>query len=150
MRDYEISKDTLAIIPVGEKKSRVIEKKCSFEINNSPNKIMDESCRYYGSSINGRQKGTMDLTGISYKAPIIVQEEGNIIFFPTTSPRLKSCCWVSLNNIDSYYYDFEKQRCVIIFDNLEKIELDVSFCVLNNQILKSHRLESVFSKRKEK
>ena len=58
MKDYEISKETLAIIPIGEKKSRVIEKNCSFEIEHSPNKIMDESCRYYGSSINGRQKGT--------------------------------------------------------------------------------------------
>ena len=150
MKDYEISKDTLMVMPIGEKKSKVIEKNCSFVINQTPNHIMDDSCKYYGSSINGRQKGTADLTGISYKAPIIVQEEGNIIFFPTTSPRLKKCCWISLNNIESYYYDFEKKICVIIFDNLEKIELDVSFCVLNNQILKSHRLESILNKRKEK
>lgn len=150
MKDYEISKETLAVIPIGEKKSKVIEKDCSFTINQTPNHIMDDSCRYYGSSFNGRQKGTLDLTGISYKAPIIIQEEGNIIFFPTTSPRLKKCCWVSLNNIDSYYYDFEKKRCIIIFDNLEKLELDVSFCILNNQILKSHRLESLLNKRKEK
>ena len=149
MKNYEISKDTLAVIPVGEKKSKIVEKDSSFIIEQSPNKIMDESCRYYGSSINGRQKGTTNLTGISYKAPIIVQEEGNIIFFPTTSPRLKSCCWVSLNNIESYYYDFDKKRCYIIFDNNEKIELDLSYCVLNNQILKSHRLESIFNKRRQ-
>ena len=74
MKDYEISKETLAVMPIGEKKSKVIEKDCSFIINQTPNHIMDDSCRYYGSSINGRQKGTTDLTGISYKAPIIVQE----------------------------------------------------------------------------
>ena len=150
MKDYEISKDTLAVIPIGDKKSKVVEKDNTYIINESPNRIMDESCRYYGSSINGRQKGTSNLTGISYKAPIIVQEEGNIIFFPTTSPRLKKCCWVSLNNIDSYYYDFEKKTCVIIFDNNSKIEFDISYCVLNNQVLKSHRLESIVNKRKTK
>ena len=150
MKNYEISKDTLAVIPIGEKKSKIIEKDNSYIINVSPNRIMDSSCRYYGSSIGGRQKGTSSLTGISYKAPIIVQEEGNIIFFPTTSPRLKKCCWVSLNNIDSYYYDFEKKTCVIIFDNSTKLEFDMSYCVLNNQILKSHRLESIVNKRKNK
>ncbi len=150
MKDYEISKETLAIIPIGEKKSKVIEKDCSIIINNSPKNIMDESCRYYGSSIEGRQKGTMSLTGISYKAPIVVQEDNNIIFFPTTSPRLKNCMWISLNNIEDYYYDFNKNSSIILFDNGEKLEINTSFCVLNNQILKSHRLESIFQKRKAK
>ena len=131
-------------------KSKVIDKDGDYIINKYPNKVMDDSCKYYGSSINGRQKGTMSLTGISYKAPIIVQEEGNIIFFPTSSPRLKNCVWVSLNNIESYYYDFEKKSCVIIFDNNSKLEIDMSYTVLNNQILKSQRLESVFNKRKAK
>ena len=150
MKEYEISSNTLAIIPVGENKSKIIEKDNTYIINESPNRIMDESCRYYGSSIGGRQKGTMSLTGISYKAPIIVQEEKNIIFFPTTSPRLKKCCWISVNNIDSYYYDFEKQTCIIIFDNKSRLEFDMSYWVLNNQILKSHRLDAISKKRREK
>lgn len=150
MRDYEISKETLAIIPVGNNKSKVIGKNGDYIINHYPSKVMDDGCKYYGSSISGRQKGTANLTGISYKAPIIVQEEGNVIFFPTSSPRLKNCCWVSLNNIDSYYYDFEKNTCIIVFDNNSKLEVDMSYSVLNNQILKSHRLEAIFNKRKAK
>ena len=148
MKEYEISKDTLAVVPYGDRKSKVYERNSSFIINDTPNRIMDESCKYYGSSINGRQQGTTKLTGITYKVPIIVSEEGNIIFFPTSSPRLKKCCWVSLNNIESYYYDFEKNLCIIIFDNNKKIEFDMSYCILNNQILKSHRLESIINKRK--
>ena len=150
MKNYEISKDTLAVVPVGLNKSKVIEKDGDYIINKYPNKVMDDSCKYYGSSISGRQKGTTSLTGISYKTPIIVQEEGNIIFFPTSSPRLKNCVWLSLNNIDSYYYDFEKKACVIVFDNNSKLEIDMSYNVLNNQILKSQRLESIFNKRKTK
>ena len=150
MKDYEISNDTLAILPYGTKGSIIYEKDCNFVIDNTPNNIMDDSCKYYGSSMHGRQQGTTKLTGISYKAPIIINEENNLIFFPTSSPRLKNCCWVSLNNIESYYYDYEKNTCVIIFDNHEQIEFDISFCVLNNQILKSHRLESIINKRKTK
>lgn len=149
MKDY-ISKETLAIVPAGNKSTKVIEKDGDYIINKYPNKVMDESCKYYGSSINGRQKGTTNLTGISYKTPIVVQEEGSMIFFPTSSPRLKNCCWVSLNNIDSYYYDFEKKMCVIVFDNNSKLEIDMSYTVLNNQILKSQRLESIFNKRRSK
>ncbi len=149
MKDYEISKETLAILPVGENKSKVIEKDCSFIINNTPKHIMDDSCRYYGSSIEGRQKGTNKLTGISYKAPIVIQEENALIFFPTSSPRLKKCSWLSLNNIDRYYYDYDRKTSVVVFENGVKVDLDTSFCILNNQILKSHRLESVFQKRRE-
>lgn len=150
MKDYGISKETLAVIPIGNNKSKVLEKSGEFIINKYPNRVMDDGCKYYGSSINGRQKGTENLTGITYKAPIILQEEGSVIFFPTSSPRLKSCCWVSLNNIDSYYYDFEKKSCVIVFDNNSKLEIDMSYSVLNNQILKSQRLESIFNKRRAK
>lgn len=150
MKDYEISKNTLAVIPYGMNKSKVFEKDGSFIINDTPNRIMDDSCKYYGSSFNGRQQGTTKLTGITYKVPIIISEKSNIIFFPTSSPRLKKCCWVSLNNIESYYYDFEKNKCIIVFDNHEKIEFDMSYCILNNQILKSHRLESIINKRKSK
>ena len=54
------------------------------------------------------------------------------------------------NNIEDYYYDFDKNSSIILFDNGEKLEINTSFCVLNNQILKSHRLESIFQKRKAK
>ncbi|UKI29329.1 MAG: competence protein ComK [Clostridium sp.] len=42
---------------------------------------MDESCRYNGSTIEGRAKGTESLTGISYKAPIMVKEEEKYYIF---------------------------------------------------------------------
>ena len=36
---------------------------------------MDESCRYYGSTFEGRQKGSSTLTGITYKVPIIISKK---------------------------------------------------------------------------
>ena len=63
-------------------------------------KIIENSCRYFGSSYNGRHIGTKNLTGINYKSPIIIEETKNIIFFPTTSPKQSDCSWISLKYIN--------------------------------------------------
>ena len=99
MNDYEINAQTLAIIPLKEGKSKVIEVNNSFIINKTPIKIIDNSCKFFGSSYEGRFSGTKNLTGITHKSPIIVEESRKMIFFPTKSPRLDSCIWISFNNI---------------------------------------------------
>ena len=64
--------------------------------------IIKRSCEYFGSSYNGRHEGTKKLIGISHKAPIIIEESKNLIYFPTSSPRLLDCVWIGLNNIKDY------------------------------------------------
>ena len=145
MKNYEINEKTLAVLPFGKNKTIIYEDRDCFILEEKVNKVMDQSCRHYGSTIEGRQKGTTSLTGINYKAPIIISEENNIIFFPTSSPRLKECSWVSLNNINKY---FNKEDSIIIeFINKETLELPISFNILNNQVLRASRLESSIRKR---
>jgi len=148
MRNYEINEKTLAIVPFGKKKTIVYEGHDYFILEENANKIMDRSCRYYGSTIEGRQKGTTSLTGLTYKVPIIVSEENNIIFFPTSSPRLKDCSWISLNNVNRYFD--RKENILIEFLNRETLELPISFNILNNQIMRASRLESSLRKRNKK
>ena len=100
--------------------------------------------------MNGRLKGTDSLIGITYKAPIIVEENKPLVFFPTTSPRLKKCAWISLNNIDKYYYDNNSNKSTIIFLNEDTLSFAMSYNILNNQVLKANRLEYVIRSRKEK
>lgn len=146
--EYKINKRTLAIIPVGKKKSKVYETDNVFIINTSAKKIISENCEYFGSSYEGRKKGTSELIGVTHKAPILIEDSNNIIFFPTCSPRLNDCGWISLNNLDSYKaYDDES---IIRFCNNLKLQVNVSNKIINNQVLRSTRLESVISKRKEK
>lgn len=145
MKDYNINKNTLALIPYGKKKTLVFEKHKSYIINQKVNKLMDESCRYNGSTIEGRAKGTESLTGISYKAPIIVKEEDSIIFFPTCSPRLKECSWINAGNISNIYK--KKDHCLVEFYNKETLEFDTSYNIMNNQLSKSLILEKKFKKR---
>ena len=145
MKEYEINSDTLALISLDDK-TKVFEKSKTFLVDKDTSRIMEDSCEYFGSSLSGRQKGTKKLIGVSYKAPIIVEESRNIIFFPTNSPRSKSCNWISLNNLERYYT--KNNKIVIEFKNKQKIMLDMSFGIIDNQILRATRLEAVLRGRK--
>ena len=68
-------------------------------VDNSVMNIIENSCEYFGSSYLGRHEGTKKLIGITHKAPIIIEESKNLIYFPTTSPRLTDCVWIALNSI---------------------------------------------------
>ena len=84
MENYEINRNTLAILSCGKEKSKIIEDDKEFYVNLSPLKIIDNSCKYFGSSYDGRFNGTKSILGISHKSPIIIEESSRIIFFPTT------------------------------------------------------------------
>ncbi|MFA7688946.1 MAG: competence protein ComK, partial [Bacilli bacterium] len=102
MGEYEISNNTLAIIPIGYSKSKVLETTEEFIVNLSPFEIINNSCKYFGSSYSGRHDGTKNLIGVSHKAPIIIEETTELIFFPTMSPRIPNCYWISLNKVKDF------------------------------------------------
>lgn len=144
--NYKINNETLAIIPINKKKSKVYEIDGVYIIEKNAKKIISENCEYFGSSYEGRKKGTMELIGVTHKAPILIEDSNNLIFFPTSSPRLNDCGWISLNNLDSYQsYDEES---IISFQNNLKLQVAVSNRILDNQVLRATRLESVIRKRK--
>ena len=147
MNNYEINKETLAIIPIEEEISKVIEEEKEFIINASVMKIIDDSCKFFGSSYEGRFEGTKTIMGISHKSPIIIEETRKIIFFPTTSPRINTCCWISLNNIKEYYKS--NSNTVIVFNCGKKIKLQLSYPIVDNQVLRATRLEALLNKRIE-
>ena len=144
--DYEINTATLAIVPLDENTSKVYEEEEEYIINKSSNAIIKDNCEFYGSSYESRCIGTKALTGIKTKYPIIIEESRNIIFFPTTSPKLQDCFWISLNNISDYF--LESGNVYVCFKNGYKLKINISFFALENQILRSSRLESVLRHRK--
>ena len=100
--DYEITYDTEFIIPINNNQSRVVESDEEYIIDNNALKILEHSCEYFGSSLEGRKEGTKKLLGITHKSPIIVEESRKIIFFPTNSPDRKDCAWINLEKINKY------------------------------------------------
>lgn len=146
MNSYEINSETQAIIPIGDDKSKIIESSRTLIVNQTPMKIIDRSCKYFGSSYQGRFIGTKNLIGVSHKAPIIIEETKEIIFFPTNSPRLDNCAWLSLKHLQNYKKS--NNNSIITFNGGYLLSLDISYGSLDNQVLRATRLESVLRLRK--
>ena len=146
MNNYEVNTNTIALIPIDVNKTRIIEVEKSFVVNMNCMKIVERSCEYFGSSYFGRHIGTKKLTGISHKSPIIIEESRNLIYFPTTSPRLEECSWFALRYILDYKSNNGKS--LIFLENGEKIEVDISIGSFDNQYLRATKLESILRKRK--
>jgi len=147
VENYEINSTTLAILSIGEKKSKIIEIDNTYTINKNVHQIIDHSCKYFGSSYLGRHEGTKHMIGIKYKTPILIEESNNIIFFPTCSTKLNDCMWISLNNIKNYIKYNRSSK--IIFKNDYELILDISYGSLQNQILRSTMLDNTLRKHKK-
>lgn len=145
LESYEINNATLAIIPINTRICKVIEHDKNYIVNKSSIEIIDDSCRYFGSTLQGRHDATKELIGVSYKSPIIIEETRNIIFFPTSSPRFNNCYWLALNKIKNS--EKVDNFCQITFNNGSELELNISYESLQNQILRATMLESTLKKR---
>lgn len=146
VNSYEINGNTLAIIPIAKNKCRVFEVDNEIIVNKNAKDIIDDSCKYFGSSYSGRFEGTKKILGVSYKSPIIIEESREIIFFPTNSPRNSNCSWISLNNIEDYLKHDEKT--LVNFKNGNTIDLEVSLGSFENQMIRSIRLANILKRRK--
>ena len=145
MDNYEINEETYAIISEDLGKTKVIEKEYEYSINKDAYKVMDESCKYYGSSYKGRIEAAKELLNCSYKLPIIVEESSVLIFFPIKSSLLDDCCWINLNSIKNIEKVDNKSK--ITFKNGKEILFEISKLSLENQIYRSSKLESIIFKR---
>ena len=146
MEDYEIGSQTMAIVPIDENISKVYEEEAEYIVNKSANSIIRENCEFYGSSYQGRCVGTKNLTGIKAKYPIIIEESRNIIFFPTSSSRNKQSCWIALNKVRNINQNNLKSQ--ILFNNKVKLDLDISYYSLENQVVRATMLKSKLYERK--
>ena len=144
--NYEITFDTQLLLPIDKNNTKIIETDNEYVINDSSLKVLEHSCEYFGSSYEGRKEGTKKLLGITHKSPIIVEESRKIIFFPTTSPEKEECIWINLEKINKFYKLDNKKSC-IEFKNGDKIEFDISYGSLSNQIMRATRLKYILEER---
>lgn len=144
--NYEITYDTEIILPIDNKTSKVIESDDEYIIESNALKILEHSCEYFGSSLEGRKEGTKKILGITHKSPIIVEESRKIIFFPTNSPDRKDCAWINLEKIDKFY-KVDKKTSSILFKCGKVVNFNVSYGSLTNQILRATRLKFILDQR---
>lgn len=147
MDSYEINKETCAILTINDELSKIIESDDDYLVNKSSYEVMEDSCQYYGSSCEGRIKGTKNILGSVYKVPIIVEESNDIIFFPTEAVKSKKCAWISLNNVKKY--EKYNQYTKVYFKNGKELILKMSINSFEIQILRANRLSAIIKNRKK-
>ena len=145
--NYEVNRGTLAIVPNEENGSLVLEDEERYIIEKSPFKIMEESCKYFGSTYEGRRKGAKEILGAEYKVPIIVEDSNNLIIFPTTSPDADDCVWISLQRVKKIS-KIDKITTKIIFDNNKEIIVPSSYRTIENQLSRASRLDLILRNHK--
>lgn len=145
---YEINKSTCAVLNVNNEVSKVIENNQEYFLPKPSFEVMEDSCAYYGSSYDGRLRGTKMILGGNYKLPIIIEETNNIIFFPTNGSTNEKCSWISLNNVSKYepHGGYTK----VTFDGGKSIILKMSYTSFEMQLLRATRLQQLMNKRVEK
>jgi competence protein ComK len=149
LKEYEVSPYTMAILPERTENglfSRVMEVESSYLVAMKPIEVIDRSCRFFGSSLQGRKEGTKDIMGVTHKAPIVIDPSNFIYFFPTLSPSRDQCAWIS----HSYVRTIQSKRgnaTFLLFSNHETITLPVSKGSLENQLYRTAQLRATLSRR---
>lgn len=144
---YEVSKGTLAIIPNEKDQSLVYEDTERYIIDETPFQIMEESCKYFGSTYEGRKNGAKEILGAEYKVPIVVEDSDNLIVFPTTSPLAEDCVWISLKRVKKIQ-KIDSNNTKIIFDNNQEIIVACSYRSVENQLSRASRLDLILRNHK--
>ena len=145
--NYEISRGTLAVVPHKGESSLIYEDDEKYIINDTPFHIMEESCKYFGSTYEGRKNGAKNILGAEYKVPIVIEDSDNLIVFPTTSPQADDCVWISLKRVRKIER-IDNYNTKIIFDNNKEIIINCSYRSIENQISRASRLDLILRNHK--
>ena len=144
---YEIDLSTFMLIGVDDESTRIVTANDEFIVNNSAKKIIDNSCRFFGSSLTDRIRTTNRLVNMNSKTPIIIEESRNIIFFPLKSIREKNNIWISFNNLEKY--EKVDNNTILYFKNEKVIKLNFSYYIVDNQVTRSIVLDYEINKRRK-
>ncbi len=138
---YIINNKTNYLLFDGKKTIINENKKDKYFFGNCLEEILNESCIYYGSTLDGRIKAAKNLISSRYKLPIIISEKNNLIFFQIKNKN--EIIWFNFNRINDFNKN-DKDIKIFFKDNYCK-KFSISWSIFNNQILKSSRLIYVFS-----
>ena len=81
------------------------------------------------------------------KVPIIVEDIKNMIFFPVSDCVKRNSIWVSYQNLLKYS-KFNEFSTVIYFKCGKKVRVDAKYSLIDNQVIRCIKLETLINKRK--
>jgi len=137
-----LTPQTMAVLAeyneLGKIYTRVLEKDNEFTIPKAPREVIDNACRYFGSSLESCQEGTREICDFSHKTPIVINLYCGMFFFPIISPQSDACSWISHSHILTLR-DVKHLGTEIIFDNDKRtrIIVNVSYGSMTRQLLRT-------------
>ena len=131
---YEIDLSTLIVIGLDDDTSKIVTVGERI-VKESARKIIDESCKYFGSNLIEKINNTKRLVNLSSKSPIMIEDTKNIIFFPLRSTREKNNIWISFNNLDKY--EKNGTKTTLKFKCGKELVVDISYYIVDNQVTRS-------------
>ncbi len=135
---YEVTPLTMAILSDesedGTLHTYIMEEIREYAVKATPTKVIDDACRFFGSTLEGRLDGTRDISNITHKAPITIDPSSGLYFFPTASPKNKKCSWIAHSHVEFLIPMHQDKKTQIIFKNGKNVMVNVSYGSMLNQI----------------
>ena len=103
---------------------------------------------FFGSSFDGRRLASKNIIGVDMKVPIIIEESKNVIFFPVSSCISKNSIWISYQNLIKYS-KIDCNSSMLYFKNNKSIKLNTKYNLIDNQVIRCIKLDTLLCKRKK-
>ncbi|KIQ93563.1 Genetic competence transcription factor [Anoxybacillus thermarum] len=150
MEEYIIMEETAALVPQYDEYGRlgtiVYELYDTYKVDQSPKQIMQQSCRYYGSTYEGKVQAAKHILGIRQMAPVSVCEALRLYFFPTCSPDSDRCVWIAQSHIKTIQPHGKKKTKVVLKNNKQLI-VDIQKGTMEGKMYKTAMLIFILQQR---
>ncbi|MFC7321168.1 competence protein ComK [Halobacillus campisalis] len=149
-REYEVNAQTMALVARTDAQGRIItevmESNEGFYLIDPPGKVVDNSCRYFASSLEGRIAGTKQVAGFTHKPPIVISQAMGLYIFPIISPKRRECTWLAHDYIHTYKSESDHST-TIIFTNGSSLNVPVSVGMISNQVQRTAQFRFILEAR---
>lgn len=143
MENYIINNKTVAILKK-KNKTVIYDVEKVRVINKNINKVLEDNCNFYGSSLSGRKKSAKNILNIKYKAPLIITN--NVILLQINNIRNEECLFLVLNKIIDYKYEGENLKILCV--NKLIFKLNISKSSFEKMLIKAIKLDNILKWKK--
>jgi competence protein ComK len=152
LNDYIIHEYTMGILPYysdhGELYSIVLEQYRVVKVALSPIKIMNDSCIFYGSDMDGRKASAHSIFAGKKMMPVLVSEKYKLCMIPVCSPYKPKCVWIAYQHVLDVIDD--NGQALILFTNHNKAKVELTKRTLQTKLGVAARLVSTYDLRYER
>ncbi|MFC7370350.1 competence protein ComK [Fictibacillus iocasae] len=150
LKSYEIHSSTMALLPFqsegGKTMTEVMEEERTLFVEMSPIRIIIESCLFFGSTYEGQRDAVRQSMGYSSLAPIMINGQLGIFFFPVESPKNMTCIWLSQSHVQRIEAK-ETELSRVVFRNGAHILIPQSRYSLEMKLFRTAQYRFILSER---